>query len=172
MAQTYTLSATGITLAANKCILGVFNGSGSGRIIRVYRVWAANNQVTAVTGVVGTIELRRTSTGSGGTAINPVKHDSNNENFPAQIVASSAQSVTTSSLFLRTFWSSDEPAAVTISLDEIMTIPAFTKIWDVSYSDTNIQPIVCRENEGLALMNITSTVGIADVFMELTMEST
>ncbi len=172
MAQTYTLSATGITLAANKCILGVFNGSGSGRIVRVYRVWCLNNQVAAVTGVVNTIELRRTSTGSGGTAITPVKHDSSSENFPAQVVVSSNQSVTTSSLFIRQFWSSDEPAAGTISTDEILTIPAMGLIWDVAYNDSNVQPLVCREGEGAALMNITSTVGIMDVFMEVTLEST
>lgn len=171
MAQTYTLSATGITLAANKALLGVFNGSGSGRIVRVYRVWCLNNQVTAVTGVSGVLELRRITTGSGGTAITPVKHDSNNESFPAQVVSASNMSVTTSSLMIRSFWSSDEPQAGVISLDEIQTIPAMNLIWDVGYSGTNVEPIVLREGFGLALMNITSTVGIADVFFEVTMES-
>lgn len=172
MAQTYTLSATGITLAANKAILGVFNGSGSGRVVRVYRVWVLNNQVTAVTGVVGVLELRIITTGSGGTAVSPVKHDSNNESFPAQIVAASNMSVTTENLIIRSFWSSDEPQAGTISVDEIQTVPAMNLVFDTAYSGTNIEPIVLRENYGLALMNITSTVGIADVFFEVTMETT
>lgn len=172
MAQTYTLSATGITLAANKALLGVFNGSGSGRVVRVYRVWVLNNQVTAVTGVVGVLELRRITTGSGGTAISPVQHDSNNESFPAQIVAASNMSVTTGDLIIRSFWSSDEPQAGTISIDEIQTVPAMNLVFDTAYSGTNVEPIVLREGYGLALMNITSTVGIADVFFEITMEST
>lgn len=171
MAQTYTLSATGIALAANKTLLGIFNGSGSGRVVRVYRIWCLNNQVTAVAGVVGMLELRRITTGSGGTAITPVKHDSNNESFPAQIVASSNMSVTNENLMIRSFWSSDEPAAGTISIDEIQTIPAMNLIWDVAYSGTNVEPITLREGYGLALINITSTVGIADVFFEITMES-
>lgn len=171
MAQTYTLSATGVTLAANKALLGVYNGSGSGRIVRVYRVWCLNNQVTAVTGVVGVLELRRITTGSGGTAITPVKHDSNNESFPAQVVVSSNMSVTTSSLMLRSFWSSDEPQAGVISIDEMQTVPAMNLLWDTAYSGTNVEPIVLREGYGLALMNITSAVGIADVFFEVTMES-
>jgi hypothetical protein len=171
MAQTYTLSAAGVTLAANKVILGAFNGTGSGRILRIYRVWALNNQVTAVAGVVNTIELRRITTGSGGVAITPLKHDSTNESFPAQIVVSTNMSATQTDLMARAFWSSDEPAAGAITNDELQTMPAMNLIWDVSYNDSNIEPMVCREGFGLALVNITSTVGIADVFFEVTLAS-
>lgn len=172
MAQTYTLAATGITLAANKVILGAFNGAGSGRILRIYRVWVLNNQVAAVTGVVNTVQFLRTTTGSGGTAITPLKHDSSSENFPAQIVVSSNQSSTQTDLIARLFWSSDEPAAGTLTNDELQTMPAMNLIFDVGYNDSNIEPIVCREGFGVALVNITSTVGVVDVFMEVTLAST
>ena len=76
MAQTYTLTATEISFALNKCLLGVFNGSGSSRVVRVYRIWALNNGVTLVTGVLTALELRRITAGSGGTTITPAKLES------------------------------------------------------------------------------------------------
>jgi hypothetical protein len=174
MAQTYTIGATGVSFALNKCLLGVFNGSGSGRIVRVYRAWILNNGTTAVTGVLTNIELRRTSAGSGGTAITPLKHDSTSESFPAQINVATNQTVTTTDLFRRIVWSNDEATAnATASLDELETLVPLNCIWDVGYNDANVTPIVLREGQGLALVNIGNTsVGSADIFFEVTLAST
>jgi hypothetical protein len=48
MADTFTAAATGATFASNKSMLGLFNGAGSGRVLRVYRIWCLNNQTSAV----------------------------------------------------------------------------------------------------------------------------
>jgi hypothetical protein len=172
MAATYTLSAVGISFALNKTLLAIFNGVGSGNIVKVYRVWALNNGVTAVTGVVTNLELRRITTGSGGTAITPIKHDTTSATLPAQIVVATNASVTTSDLFRRVIWSNDEAAAnATASFDELETIPALSTIWDVGYTDTTVEPIVLREGFGLALINTGNTaVGSIDVFFEVTVE--
>lgn len=175
MAQTYTVGAYGVLLTANKVTLCVFNGAGSGRIVRLYRAWIMNNQyqVSTYTGVLTTLELRRTTSGSGGTAITPLKHDSSNESFPAQVVCGTNMTIASSSLFLRAIWQSEEPKTSAITATEYETIPAYTNIFDSGYNDANIQPIVCREGQGVYLINITTTTtGLADIFFEVTLENT
>lgn len=173
MAATYTIAATGVSFAANKSMVGIFNGSGSGQIFRVYRIWALNNQITAVTGVMTNIEIRRISAGSGGNAITPLKHDSTNSSFPAQVIVASAMTVTDTDLFRRIVWSTDEPIAnATATLDELQTIPALSTIWDAGYGDSTMEPIVIREGQGISVKNIGATVGIADFFLEVTMAGT
>ena len=171
MAQTYTVACVGIAPAANKSMIAIYNGAGSGRIVRLYRAWMLNNGVTVVTGVVSIMNLVRLSTGSGGNAITPTKHDSTNENFPAQIVVGNNMTVTVSEIFRRWIWSYDEAsAAVAATLDEFECVPPFTLIWDVGYGETNIEPFVCREGYGVSIQNVTTTVvGSVDLFFEVTL---
>lgn len=171
MAQIYTISALGIAVLNNKSLLGLYNGIGSGRVVRLHRVWILNNQVTAITGVATFLELRRITTGSGGIAISPLEHDSLNEPFPAQIITSTNMSCTNNDLILRFFWSTDEPSPATTTADELQTIPSLNLIWDINYHQTTIEPIVCREGFGVSLNNIIATVGIVDVFFEVTLAS-
>ena len=171
MAQTYTISSFGTTFAANKCMLGIYNGSGSGRVVRVYRIVMLNNQITAVTGAVTNLEIRRTSAGSGGTDITPFKHDSTNESFPSQIIVSTNMTITATDVLTKVIWSTDEPAINSLTIDEFETLPAFSTIWDSGYGDSNTEPIVLREGYGVALVNIGATTGIADVFFYVTLES-
>ena len=171
MAQTYTLAAYDVTFAQNKCLLGFYNGSGSGRIVRVYRVIILNNQITAVTGSITNLELRRITAGSGGTTITPFKHDSTNESFPAQVAVATNMTITPSDLYTRVLWSTDEPAINALTIDEMETSPTLSTIWDSAYADSNTEPIVCREGYGVALMNIGATSGLCDVFFEVTLAS-
>jgi hypothetical protein len=173
MAQTYTLSATAVTLAANKSLLAVFNASGSGRIVRVYRIWILNNQFISIAGVIGFLEIRRITAASGGQTFTPNKHVSSSESFPAQVTTGTGMTVTTSDLFGRVLWVSDEAvaSATTTDKDAMQLISPLNVVWDTGYNDSNIEPIVCREGQGVSLQNITSTVGQADVFMEVTLAS-
>lgn len=171
MASTYTAAALGVSFAANKSMIGIFNGSGSGVIIKVYRIWILNNQTVAVTGVLTNIEIRRITAGSGGNIITPTKHVSSNPSLPAQVIVASAMTVTNSDLLRRVVWSTDEPVAnTTATIDELETLPAICTVWDSGYTDTDIQPLVLREGEGVSVMNVGATVGVADFFIEFTME--
>jgi hypothetical protein len=171
MAQTYTIFKADVTFAPNKCLIGLYNGSGSGRIVRVYRVWALNNQITAVTGAITNLELRRLTAGSGGTAITPFKHDTNDESFPAQIVVATNMTFTPTDLLTRVLWSTDEPAINVLTIDELQITTPLCTLWDAGYADSSVEPIVCREGYGVALTNIGATVGQVDVFMEVTLAS-
>lgn len=175
MSNIYTIAAPGTLLyPINRCVLGVFNGTGSGRVIRVYKVWALNNQTVAITGTILQFELRKLTTGSGGTPLVPLKHDSTSPGFPAQIIAAQNLSYTLGDLVRRIPWSSDEPVAFTANTtDELETVPSLNVWWESSYTDTNVQPLVLRPGEGLGIIQTTSTtVGVADFFIELTVETT
>lgn len=154
-------------------MIGLFNGSGSGKIIKVYRISALNNQTVSVPGVSSVLKINLISTGSGGLYLTPVKHSSSNPSIPSQIITSTNMSFTTSVLLRNCLWSNDEPLMGTAgSVDEFQTLPRFMNLWESSYKDTNVQPITVRPGQGVAVINSTNTsVGIADFFMEFTMEN-
>jgi hypothetical protein len=170
MAQTYTAAAVGATFGNNKSMLGVFNGAGSGRVVRVYRIWVLNNQTAGVTGVLTTWALRRTTAQSGGTAITPVKHDTTSETAPAQVLFATGATATLALTELRRWmWSNDEPAASSATSDEFETLVPLNCVWD-STGDANIEPIVLREGEGISVHHSgSSAVGLCDVFVEYTL---
>ena len=173
MAQTYTVAAVGATFANNKSMLGLFNGAGSGRIIRVYRVWVLNNQTAGVTGVLTTWTMRRTTSQTGGTAITPTKHDTASETAPAQCVFATGGTVGLSAdVALRAWvWSNDEPAVSSATSDEFETLVPLNCVWD-STGDANIEPLTLREGQGVSIHHSgSSAVGLADVFVEYTLAS-
>lgn len=174
MAATWRAIATGVTWStAAKCMLKVFNASGSGVVLRVYRIWVLNNQTAAVTGVLPPYTLVRTSTvGSGGTVITPVALDTNSTALPAQVTAMSGDSSigTIDATFRRAIHSSDEPAVGGMTLDEFEGIIPFNLLWDGGYQDTNVEPITLREGFGVMVHNtlIASAAGNADIIIEFT----
>jgi len=173
MADTFTAAAVGATFASNKSMLGLFNGAGSGRVLRVYRVWTLNNQTSAVTGVLTTMSLRRSTAQSGGTAITPQKHDNNAANLPAQVLCATGGTPTlTGNPYRQWAWSNDEPAASSGTNDEFQCLVPLNCVWD-STGDANIEPIVLREGEGVSVHHPgSSAVGNADVFLEFTNSAT
>jgi len=170
MASTYRGVVVGTAFAANKSMLTLFNGSGSGLVLRVKRIWMLNNQTSAVTGVLTTMEIRRISASSGGTAGGVVKHDSTSSSLPAQVTCTTGatDTLTSDPALMRFMWSNDEPATGTLTNDEIECIPAFACVWDCT-GDSDLEPLVLRQGEGVSVRHTgSSTVGIADVIIEFT----
>lgn len=175
MAATYTAVATGVTFSTTgKVLLQIFNASGSGVILKVYRIWLLNTQTAAVTGVLPPIELRRItaiSTTGSPTTVTPSKHDTNSATLPAQVTVNYGNtSVTSTDVFRALIRSSDEPAVGTFSIDELSAIVPFNAIWDSGYGSTNIEPLVCREGQGIIVYNvgIASAAGFYDIIAEFT----
>lgn len=174
MAASFTVSGIDITFGNNKSLLTIFNSTGSGVIIKVYRVIFLNNQTVAVAnGVVTTIELRRITASTGGSDLTTIKHDTNTSNLSANVyVKTGATDTVSSDTFRKFLWSTDEPAATTSTIDEWECIPVFNTVWDSGYGDTNLEPIVLRENEGLAIKQPGSnTLGQCDIFVEFTSQA-
>lgn len=183
MANIITISAPGVSFAAAKCMLGVFNGVGSGVILRVYRAWLLNNQTVAVTGLNNRMRIDRLTTGSGGIDVLPIRHDTNTSLLPSAVVCATNLSFTTEVTYRRFLWSSDEPISTGAStIDELQINAGFTKVIDHwwSFGNSTVQPYVLREGYGLGIIcenaysggTITTAVGSVDVFIEFTVETT
>lgn len=169
MAATYNLAALDVAFAANKCMAGVFNGSGSGVVIRVYRIWMLNNQLTTVTGVLTNVELRKITAATGGTDIAPTLNDTNSAALPAQIKAGTNMTVTLGGILKRVIWSTDEPAGnASVTLDEMECIVPLGCVWEMGYGDPYSTPLVLREGDGICLYNTGGSVGQCDIFIEFT----
>lgn len=174
MAQTYIASFVGVAFGNNKSMAGIFNGSGSGRIVRVKRIWVLNNQTSAVIGVLTTFEARRSTAQSGGTAVTPVPYDTASENMPAQVASAHNGTVTSSAskLFRRWLWSNDEPTVSSATMDEFQLVLPFNCIFDAATGDADVEPFVLREGEGLDIRHTgSSTVGVVDILVEFTLAS-
>lgn len=173
MAQTYVAAFVGVTFGNNKSMAGIFNGSGSGRVLRVKRVYVLNNQTTPVTGVLTMFEVRRSTAQSGGTSVTPTKHDTASENMPAQVLTAHGATVTSSGVLRRFAWSNDEPTASTSTWDEFECVPTFMCMFDAATGDTDLEPLVLREGEGVDVRHtLTSTVGVVDIIIEFTLANT
>jgi hypothetical protein len=175
MAQTYTAGFLAVAFGNNKSMAAILNGSGSGRIIRIKRIWVLNNQTTGVTGVLTTWTLKRSSAQSAGTAVTPTKHDTSSENMPAQVLVATGATVTqTSDVAFRTWvWSNDEPAASTGTSDEFECLVPLNCVWDSATGDADLEPIVLREGQGIDVRHSgSSAVGVCDIFVEFTLAAT
>lgn len=171
--QTHTVGFIGPAFGNNKSMGAIFNGVGSGRIVRVHRVWMLNNQTAAVTGVLTTMVIRRTTAQSAGTAVVPVKHDTASTTLAAQILVATGATVTLTGVELRRWmWSNDEPVASSGTSDEFECLVPMNLVWD-STGDADIEPIVLREGEGISVHHSgSSAVGICDIFVEFTSDAT
>lgn len=174
MANTWRAVATGITWAtAAKSMLRVFNASGSGVVLRVYRIWVQNNQTVAVSGVLPEVRIVRLSTtGSGGVTVTPVAHDTSSTALPAQVTSASGDTTpgTIDATFRRALFSGDEPIVGGAATNNFETLVPLCVMWDGGYDDSNIEPIVLREGFGVSVYcpGIASAAGNADFIIEFT----
>jgi len=165
---TYTAFAMGVTHAAGKHLISLFNGAGSGKIVKVYRIWRFNNQLVPITGTLFETRIFRTTAQSAGTPIVPAKMDTADPDLPPQIVVATGATATTTILLSRNISSCDEPAAGSVmTLDEAATLWQQAMVWNII---TN-KPLTLREGEGVTLQQVTATtVGLSDILIEFTVE--
>lgn len=180
MAATYTLTALAVTRSASKNMLGINNATGSGKVIRVFRIWMTNPHTAAVSGGMGYYTLGRISSAqyTSGTAINFLPHASVLTAGAATPFTGigAAHGVTQASSFSHEFKrilaSSDEIALSGTTVDEVaygMLFP-WSVVWDSGYGESDVEPIVIRENQVLLLRagSVGTYVGSADIHVELT----
>lgn len=184
MADGYSVGAPGIAFADAQCMLGVYNAVGSGKILKVYRAFAMNAQTQTVsTPTQLQLSLLRFSTGSGGLAMNIIKHDTQAPTLPAQVVASTLMSYTADingSVFKKVMWSTKEPLAANAGfVNELQVNPNFTYLWNAEksyYNDIKVETIVLREGYGCGIVcnvpsgQVIGSAAVADYFIEFTAE--
>jgi hypothetical protein len=177
MAATYTIAANGVAWAAGKNMLAISNHTGSGKIVRVYRMWLHNVATSAVTGGMCVSQLDRcasVASFTAGTAITPSKHDSTSAAIPAQILVNTGTSttLTRSGTYRTVLWANDELVLADATLEGFGAVIPFGLIWDSGYGNSTVQPITLREGEGLVLYTPAAGggtyVGTVEIYAEVT----
>jgi len=169
MAATWRSVSLGVAFASGKSMLDVFNATGSTRIIRVYRAYQFNNGTGAVTGVLTAMRINRITAASAGSAVTPIKHDTNSSALNANTTSGTGRTTTASDNFRQYIWSNDEPSVSGATMDEWELLVPFAEVWNAGYGDTNIEPVVCRAVQGFEIKQQgTSAVGTNDFEIEFT----
>lgn len=172
MAETWQINAMAVQPGNGKSMLGILNGAGSGKVVRIYRMWMLNNYSgVAYTGVTFNYEIRAITGLSSGTNVTPVAHDTANAAFSGSVVVQTGGTVSGESATLMRLigWSGDEPSVAGTSIDEMELLVPLNVMWDTGYGDSSVDPLTLREGEGVHIKCITnSTVGSLDFMMELT----
>lgn len=168
MTATYTYFAKDVVFAANKCMASIFNNTGSPVTVKVYRMYVLNNQYVAVTGVLTNLEIRKLTAATGGTTVTAAAHDTSNT-LNANVICATNATVTSTDVYRRILWSTDEPTAnTTISVDEFECIVPLANVWNMGYGDSNVEPITLNANEGVGLINTGAVAGQCDIIIEFT----
>ena len=176
MANTWRATSQGITYAANKDMLDVFNSSASNRYIRVYRMFFLNNGIGVGTGALGTVRVQRITAASAGTGVTPVAHNSANAALNVNTTAGTNRTITTSHIYRQILWQNDEATVTTLDMDALLTLIPFGEIWNSGYGDTAVEPLtaVPGTSEGFSIVNVTLATAIvtADAEIEFTNAAT
>lgn len=171
MADFYTASIIGAILVQYKNIIAVYNGTGSGKIVKVYRIWLYNNQTQAIAGVLSKFQIRRISAIGGGIPCQVVKYNSQSDLLPSQIVVTTGPSAALGDIFRQITWSTDEPTITSGGIDEAETNSLYTLVWNCGLFNTTLQPITLRYGEGITINHIGATnVGVIDAIIEFSIE--
>lgn len=149
--------------AANQRLMDLFNAAGSGKVVKVRKLFIQCNQA-AITGVGHIFDIiRTTAVGTGGTALTGRACDSANPAIPAQITArrSATGGATESFVFFSAGADPEETRPGAALMPMINWIP----------ESHTIQDIVLREGEGILVKQITNnTAGLWGCLLVVTIE--
>ncbi len=176
---TYSLLSSIISNANNKNLVAVNNATGSGKLIKIYRIFCWNPQTGSVSGgMTGLLLGRISGVSSGGTSLTFVPHSScvsagSATPFTGCTAVDGATTITASigTEFRRIFRATDEISAATGSRDEIENVHPWQLLWDTGYAESNVEPFILRENEGFLIRTDASPANAAGGFrfhLELT----
>lgn len=165
--ETYLLIAEDCVFANAKQHVSIFNGVGSGKVVKISKLFMTNMLANViVTGGARRLDVKRATNFSGGSNLTPLKHDSNNGDVPAQILLKTGATVTEGVLLFPLIFPDDEMLLTQNSATQQI------------YSGINwipegieIQEITLNEGEGMTIKQITnSTAGITTWIIVFTLE--
>lgn len=170
-APTYYIWANDIALAGSKHWLTIANLTGSGKLVKLKKLFLQNLALAAVTGVAIRLDLFKCAAAnvSAGTNITAETMDTTDPAVPAQTAVKIATGATVSANGARLF-------AYATNNDEVGATNGFPT--SVIQAGTNliaegaeVRELHLREGEGVTLQQITaSTVGLYGVLAVITIE--
>jgi hypothetical protein len=164
---TFRLLCPAIVPAANKYHIVLRNNTGSAQTLFLLGLYAINDNVTAVTGVINKFDLRRVNGTPTLTAVTPYAYNSSDPALANVVAGHTATSgLTDSTIILPLVLSSEENTAVptntTMFLHHTNLLPAVH-----SYG----RPLALRPDEGVAVKQIgAGTVGALSWILDFAVE--
>jgi len=153
---TYIATADAVAFAASKHLIGLFNGVGSGCVLRLKQVLAVNLQTGGVTGAAYRVNLQRTTAQSAGTAVVPRSMDSADPAIPAQVLCATGATITAGALLIPRVMTTEERQGGA-SIDVIGAIQDMNNLIPAGPEQ---KELVLREGEGFSVQQSGgSTVG-------------
>lgn len=165
--QSYVALVESSVFANSKQHFSLFNGSGSGVVVRVQKLFITNMVETAVAGGARRLDVKKITACSSGTDITPVKLDSANDDIPAQVLIKTTATVTEGAIIFPLVFPDDEMLLTQNSMSQQI------------YSGVNwipegyeLQEYTLREGEGLTIKQITnSTAGTVSWIVVFSVEA-
>jgi hypothetical protein len=148
---TYSAWSTAIASTANLVYLHVFNASGSGKIVKMRKVFIQPSQAIVAAPAAHTWRIAKTSAvgTTGNTAITIRQHDSADAAVPAQITA--ARSYTAGGTQTFTYFE------VSIATEETAAGNGLAGLVNILPNDGDVvSDYILREGEGLAVQVVTA----------------
>jgi hypothetical protein len=148
---TYTIWSSTITATSNLVYCHLFNGAGSGKILKIRKVFLQPSQI-ATTAAAQTWRVQKTSAlgTTGAVALTPRAHDSTDPALPAQITAQRSYTAggTQSFIYFELPVDIEEtrPGAAMLPFVNILPIDG-----------ERVTDYVLAEGEGMSIINLTGT---------------
>lgn len=150
---TLTLVAPDVVLGNNKSLVAIQNTGTS--TVRIQKIYLANTQTTAVTGVAADLRFLRIESFTGGTALNFQRHDTT-DSVPTGLTAATGATVASeSALYRQSKWSSDEWGPGTSDVESTDHATQELQPWYVA--DEGTKPITLVQNQGISIRCATNT---------------
>lgn len=151
MADATWVAQYSFAFAATRSGLGLFNAGA--RVIRAYRYCIFNTHTVAVTAALTTIQIRRLTALTAGSAVTPVKHDTASGALSSVTVGGNNSTVTATDIFRKFMWLLEEATTTgTTQANWEVLIPVGIVFFPTG-GDTALEPIVCRQNYGTDIYN-------------------
>ena len=149
---TYYAYADAVSFAANKQHISIFNGVGSGKIIKIKKMFIVNLALAAITGVAVRFDIKKTTAQSGGTAITAQIVDPDDPALPAQILIATNATVTEGALLFPITCANDE-VGLTQNFPSTLLLQAVNWMPE----GLEIKELKLKEGQGMTVKQITST---------------
>jgi hypothetical protein len=169
----YTLYSGAVANTNDRNLLAISNATGSGKLIKIYRIWCWNHTTAVTGGVSGLLLGRAAAAVTLGTALNFLSHSSAVAaptatpftGCSAWVHGGTAITATMGTEFRRVFKPTEEVTASNATWATIGNVWPWSVIWDTGYADSNVEPFVLRENQAFLIRADSSPANAAGSFL-------
>lgn len=164
--QSYVAIVDNCAFANSKQHFSIFNGSGSGKIVRISKLFVTSQNETAVSGGARRLDVKKITSCSGGVDITAQKQYTTNDDVPSQIIIQTGATVSEGALLFPIVYPDDEV---------ILTQGNSTNVLFAGLNwmpeGIELQEYTLNSGEGFTIKQITnSTAGIVTWIVVFTLE--